>query len=83
MRDDFIPASEETLQHHVTEHAAECEIEDPSGVWLWCEHKTFAAVMCTGCFEMIFAASHPNKNHRCEHNDAFFDHIERHLCQEI
>lgn len=79
MRDDFIPSSTEALQHHVQQHAAECEVDDPEGVWLWCNHKTFAAVMCTGCFEMIFAASSPNKQDRCEHNDAFFAHLERNL----
>jgi hypothetical protein len=82
MNEDFIPASDEALKHHIKQHAKDCELEDPTGVWLWCSHETFAAVLCLGCFEMVFAASHPNKNHRCEHNEAFFDHLERNLCQE-
>jgi hypothetical protein len=79
MSDDFIPASDEALRHHIKEHAKDCEVEDPEGAWLWCAHKTFAAVMCLGCFEMVFAASHPDDTERCQHNEAFFNHLQRNL----
>jgi hypothetical protein len=72
-------ASQEVIQHHLKEHFKHCEIEDPTGCWMSCPDGKFAVVVCQGCFEVIFTGTHPDPEERCEHADAFFEHLQRNL----
>jgi hypothetical protein len=75
----FLPASAEAIQHHLQGHNAECEIDEPTGVWMKCPDGMFAVVVCTGCFEVLFTGCHPDLDKQCEHCDAWMAHMEREI----
>jgi hypothetical protein len=76
---DFLPASNEAIQHHLSEHFKDCEIDNPKGVWMKCPDGNFSVVVCTGCFEVVFTGSNPDPDSQCEHSQAFMEHMERNL----
>ena len=75
----FAPASPEVIQHHLSQHIRDCEIEDPTGTWMSCEDGMFAVVVCLGCFDIIFTGAHPDPEKRCQHSDAFQRHLARNI----
>ena len=51
-------ASKELISHHIKMHQSQCEIDDPVGEFMscGCKQKTFAVIVCMGCFEIVFNA---------------------------